>query len=481
MSLTLRLTATYLLITLVGLLLLGAGFVALAGAYLGERRERELEAQAEIYAGLLGELAASPAALQALAPTRAGAELLPPGTAARVFSTTGALLAGDPALGPFPSRAALPLVRPPVPLPASQAEGRRYAARTIEGPGGPIGVLELSRDTADDARLLAALRGIVLQASLLAALVAAAVSALLARSIARPIVAQTRRAETLAATVGTAPALAAPQSANPPIPHASTPPRSHSPDSSSSPNEIAALSASLDQLEAGLEAYVARIGELEQARTRFYRSVSHELRTPLTALRAGLENLADAAPELQRPAFAALEDETARLGRLVDELLRPPDDGRLAVTARVPADLDALAAEVCALLAGRAARAGVVLRAENAPVFVHGDRDRLKQALINLLDNALRATPPGGAIQVDVRREGSLALLAVEDDGPGVPVAQYEQIWERGVRGAGPAGGGAGLGLAIVREIAAAHGGRAYLDPAHTTGARFVIELPALQ
>jgi signal transduction histidine kinase len=462
MSLTLRLTCTYLLITLTGVLLLGAGFVALAGRELAEQRARALDAQTEIYAALLGELAATPAALQALAPARPGADLLPPGTAVRVFSTAGALLAGDPALGPFPSRAALPLVRPPVPLPASQAEGRRYAARAIGGPADPIGVLELSAPTAEDDALLAALRRLAVQAALVAAALVAVVSLLVARSIARPVVALTRRAEGLAGLV--APAPAAPQA-----------PQARG-------DEIAVLARSLDRLDAGLKAYVARIGELEQARARFYRSVSHELRTPLTAIRAGLENLADAAPAPQRPALETLEAESARLSRLVDELLRPPDDGQLALAALAPLDLGALAAEVATLLAGRAARAGVAISAVGGPLPVRGDRDRLKQALINLADNALRATPPGGAVRLAAARAGGLARLSVEDSGPGVPPELGDTIWERGVRGGAPAAdGGAGLGLAIVAAIAAAHGGRAYLDAAFAPGARFVVELPALE
>ena len=200
MSLTLRLTITYLLITLAGVLLLGAGFVALAGRYLANQREQELGAQVELYAALLGELAATPEALQALAPTRPGAELLPAETAARLFSTAGAILAGDPALGPFPSRAALPLLRPALPLPASQVEGRAYAARPIVAPAGTIGVIELSRDTADDTRLLTGLRRLAIQAALVAAALVAIVSLLVARSIARPVVRLAARTEALAAT-----------------------------------------------------------------------------------------------------------------------------------------------------------------------------------------------------------------------------------------------------------------------------------------
>jgi signal transduction histidine kinase len=490
MSLTLRLTLTYLLIALAGVLLLGAGFIALTGRHLAAERERELGAQATIYAALLGELAATPAALQALAPAGPGVELLAAGTAARVFSTAGALLAGDPALGPFPSRAALALMRPPVPLPASQVAGRLYAAQPIMGAAGAIGVVELSSDTAAEARLIAALRRLALQAAIAAAAVAAVVSLLVARSIARPILQLTRRAEALASTLdeergarGQGPAAEGQRLARPWALALRLP-------SLGGKNEIAGLSASLASLDAGLRSYTARIAELEQTRARFYRGVSHELRTPLTAIRAGLENLADGALPSERPAITLLEGEAARLSRLVEELLADSaraSAGPYALAARGPLDLSALAAEVCALLRGRAERAGVELSAAGAPLELRGDRDRLKQALINLVDNALRVTPPGGAVLVATLRAGGSqdeakplrARLAVMDGGPGVPAELRGRIWELGVRGGDEAtDGSAGLGLAIVREIAVAHGGSAYLDERYGPGARFVIELP---
>lgn len=455
MTLTLRLSLTYLLLTFAGLLLLGAGFVALATGYLAGQRTQTLAAQAEIYAALVGELADSPAALQGLAAGGVGRELLPTGTAARIFSTDGTLLAGDPALGMFPSRSALALVRPALPLPASQAADRSYVARAIRAGDQGIGVVELSRGTGDDERLLGSLRALILQAALIAGAVVALVSLLVARSIARPILHQSRRAEALAREFDAAQLRY-------------TPPQR---------DEIGQLASSLDALERGMHAYTARIGELEQARSHFYRNISHDLRTPLTAISAMLENLIDAAPDVQQPALATLESEARRMARLVDDLLRPPDDGRMPVTGRSQVFLGDLAAELCALLVGRARRAGVALSyvAEDE-LAVQGDRDRLKQAMLNLIDNALRITPPGGTVRLHVARRDDVATLSVVDSGPGVPTAQREQIWERGVRGDSP--GSSGLGLAIVREIAAAHGGSAWLDSDHRPGARFVIELP---
>jgi signal transduction histidine kinase len=455
MPLTLRLSLTYLLLTLAGLLLLGAGFVGLAGRYLASQRDQSLTAQVEIYAALIGELADSPQALQALAAGGVGRELLPPGTTVRLFATDGTRLAGDSALGPFPSRPALALVHPALPLPASQVAERSYVARAISVGGQTIGVVELSLSTAEDARLLAGLRNLTIQSALIAAAVMALASLLVARSIARPILRQSRRAEDLARTFD-------------PRPSRSGPPQR---------DEIGQIAASLDALELGLRDYTARIGELEQARARFYRSVSHDLRTPLTAISGMLENLIDAAPPEQQPALELIDVEAHRLARLVDELLRLPEDGHLLPVRRARVALASLADAVGALLAGRAHRSGVALRCAAADdLAVSGDRDRLKQVLLNLLDNALRVTPPGGSVELLITRAADHARISVADSGPGVPPALREQIWERGVRGDQP--GSSGLGLALVREVVAAHGGEAYLDPDYRPGARFVIDLP---
>ncbi|HEY1015435.1 MAG TPA: ATP-binding protein, partial [Herpetosiphonaceae bacterium] len=158
-----------------------------------------------------------------------------------------------------------------------------------------------------------------------------------------------------------------------------------------------------------------------------------------------------------------------------DELLRADHAPAITVDLGEQVDLAALAGELAANLGGRAARGGVDLAAEFAgPLLVSGSRDRLKQALLNLLDNALRSTPPGGAITISGgRRDGRIELL-VRDTGPGVPPALREAVWERGVRGAD---GGSGLGLAIVKAIAEAHGGAATLLPAER-GAAFLLRFP---
>lgn len=460
MSLTVRLALTYVALTLAGVLTLGGALLVLVERTLTLRRDQELAAQATLSAALLSELAGTPAELQSVAGAVLGP--LPAGTTARVFSPAGVLLTDGGDLGPLPSRAALALIRSTVPLPASQAPGRQYSAQAIAGPNGPIGVVEISRDSVDNARLLGDLRRLIGQAAVGAALVTALVSIPISRAITRPIRRLTQRADGLAQSVAPGPeGLIAPS-------------RRHQRD------EVRRLSAGLDRLEAALNARLARIGELEQARTRFYRSVSHELRTPLTAIRAGLENLADASDPTYAPAFARLEAETVRLGRLVDELLQTPADGTLQLDALTPVGLSDLVVELGELLGGRAQRAGVHLTVV-APetVIVRGDHDRLKQALLNLVDNALRVTQAGGTVTLQVAAVGAAAQVRVSDTGPGVAPEERERIWAYGVRGA--QAGSAGVGLALVRTIVQAHGGTAELDTAYgPPGARFVVTLPLI-
>jgi len=123
------------------------------------------------------------------------------------------------------------------------------------------------------------------------------------------------------------------------------------------------------------------------------------------------------------------------------------------------------------------------LRVEDSrPLPVDGNPDELHRMALNLLDNAIRHTPPGSTIELRLRPEGPNAVLEVADDGPGVPPELREQIFERFVRGDGPAdtavGGGSGLGLAIVRAVATSHGGSAEVGESAQGGALFRVRLP---
>ncbi len=274
---------------------------------------------------------------------------------------------------------------------------------------------------------------------------------------------------------------------------------------------------------------ITRVRESEQGRAAVLRRLGHELRTPLTALQATISNLVDDAAPEQARALAVVEEETARLARLVEELLqvaRGPATGDLQLR---PVDLRALAAAAGALFATRAERLGVTLgvggwglgagtegsgirdqgsegpdqsSAESGPVIVRGDPDRLRQVLVNLLDNALRYTPAGGAVTVRVGVVNGEAALAVHDSGAGIdPVTarwDFEPYYQgppappvvmpdvpRSTPDNNPLSAvrnpqSAGLGLAIVREIVAAHGGRLTLDTTPGAGTTVTVRLPLL-
>ncbi|MET9254504.1 ATP-binding protein [Streptomyces sp. NPDC003717] len=228
-------------------------------------------------------------------------------------------------------------------------------------------------------------------------------------------------------------------------------------------DEVARLARTTNETLAALETSVER-------QRRFVADASHELRSPIASLRTQLE-VAAAHPELlDLPGAVA---DTVRLQRLAADLLLLArlDAGERPAGARV--HLAALAREEAA------GRAGVRVRAEGA-VPVAGSRGQLGRVLANLLDNAERHART--AVEVSVRREGGTAVVGVADDGDGVPAADRERIFERFVRldaARSRDDGGAGLGLAIARDVAARHGGTLTVGDAPAGGALFELRLPS--
>ncbi|WP_432143604.1 sensor histidine kinase [Streptomyces sp. bgisy084] len=223
----------------------------------------------------------------------------------------------------------------------------------------------------------------------------------------------------------------------------------------------------------------------EEQLRQFVANASHELRTPLTTIRGWaqlhLHGLAQD-PALIERAMLRIEGEAARMHTMVEELLLLArlDQGR--PVARAAVDLGALADE--AVIDARVVEPGRPLTAEvPGEVFARGDEDRLRQVLQNLLSNALRHTPPDTPVSVTARAlpDGTVQLT-VTDQGPGMPPATAERIFERFYRGdesRNPTSGGTGLGLSIVRSIAEAHGGTATVRTAPGKGSSFTITLPA--
>jgi signal transduction histidine kinase len=248
-------------------------------------------------------------------------------------------------------------------------------------------------------------------------------------------------------------------------------------------DEVGELARTMDGM---LQALDEARSEREQALDRqreFVADASHELRTPLTSIQANLELLqAEGDPsEDDRQAIDSALSSTRRMSGLVSDLLllARADAGRQA--ARTDLDLAQIAAgalEEVEPLAGER-------RLENhleGPLPMEGNPDELHRMVRNLLENAVRHTPEQTTVELTARRDGDEALLEVLDDGPGIPPGIEEQVFDRFVRGEGPAdtigGGGSGLGLAIVRAVVRSHGGSVEAGKSTYGGARLSIRLP---
>jgi signal transduction histidine kinase len=199
-------------------------------------------------------------------------------------------------------------------------------------------------------------------------------------------------------------------------------------------------------------------------------NVSHELRTPITALQGLLENIVDGVAEAEPATMRTALAQTERLGRLVTELLDLSRlDAGVVPLNRAQIDVAAFLGGVAREATVNAAGAGRDVRFEVAApaVTVSGDPERLHQVFANLLDNAARHSPPGGTVTVRAERRGDHLLVAVTDEGEGIPAADRDRVFERFTRGERAADGGTGLGLAIARWVVQLHNGTiAVVDPA---------------
>jgi two-component system OmpR family sensor kinase len=238
-----------------------------------------------------------------------------------------------------------------------------------------------------------------------------------------------------------------------------------------------ALNNMLDEIEAAF-----RQREATEARLRqFLADASHELRTPLTSIRgfAELFRVAGDHPRADLPTMMRrIEQESSRMATLVEELLLLARLDEHRPTARQPVDLAVLGADACSDAVVTAPDRRVTLVAPD-PVVVAGDEAHLRQAVANLVTNAIRHTPAGSPIEVTARVEAGEALLVVRDHGPGLDAGALQHAFDRFWQAdEARVGSGAGLGLAIVAAVAAEHGGAAEAANAPGGGARFTLRLP---
>jgi signal transduction histidine kinase len=226
--------------------------------------------------------------------------------------------------------------------------------------------------------------------------------------------------------------------------------------------------------------------QLARLRTEFVSGVSHELRTPLAQIRwfAELLHLGKLRSEDERTRSAGIIDQEARrLTYLVENVLSFSRGEKGATRiAPVPVELARELEEVMEMFAPLTRARRVSLRADlESGIVVNVDRNALRQILLNLLDNAVKYGPSGQTITVGSETAGDRVRIWVEDEGPGIPHEDRQRVWEpyvRLTRSAEAFTGGSGIGLAVVRELVALHGGRTRAEGAPGGGARLVIELP---
>ena len=240
----------------------------------------------------------------------------------------------------------------------------------------------------------------------------------------------------------------------------------------------------LDRLAETLNDMLARLEDAFTQTRRFAADAAHELRTPLTVLKGGIEVALRAArsPEEYRDVLVSSLEEVERLIRLAEDLLLLSRSIAGPGAPRVPVELEPLLLEVFDVGVRLGRSAGVSVRIDDAgPATVHGDAMALRRAVLNLMENAVKYTAPGGKVELSLLSGDHVATITVADTGVGIDPAEAARIFEPFVRldaARGRETGGSGLGLAIARSIVIAHGGTLTVDSRPGAGSRFTISLP---
>jgi signal transduction histidine kinase len=440
-------------LTLVILLVFGAVIGQVATSRIRDDFNREVSSAAQTLAGEFRIVYTPLGTISFQHGPRLDDFVRPDGASARVFDVNGNLIKE--------STGAAPLGAPSTGL-ANHGEMRVATAAITSDTGTLTGYVQYGRslahvDSTVD-RLWLFIAAGILGGTLLASLAGVAIAA---RAM-RPISALTATARQIGVTGD---------------------PSRHMPDPKAD-DEVGELARTLEQMLRSLDAARA---EREAAMTKqreFVADASHELRTPLTSVLANLE-LLQASLDGNRDEDRAMVDSalrsSRRMSRLVGDLLllARADAGR--VGKHRPCDLAEIAGNAAVEMSPVLGDRELEIDNEHA-LPVEGNPDELHRMVLNLLDNAARHTPPGAKIELHVRAVGAEALVEVADDGPGIPAQIRAQIFDRFVRGEGPAdtavGPGSGLGLAIVRAVASSHAGTVEVAESASGGALFRVRLP---
>ncbi|HMT20179.1 MAG TPA: ATP-binding protein [Promineifilum sp.] len=245
---------------------------------------------------------------------------------------------------------------------------------------------------------------------------------------------------------------------------------------SSRTDEIGELAGAFNQT-------LERLERLFRSQQRFLADVSHELRTPLTSVRGNLD-LMNRFGRYDAESMAVIQDEMERMSRLLGDLLllARADTGGLPLR-REPVELDNVLFEVYRQVR-RIEKPVTVELVDVDQAIILGDEDRLKQLILNLVDNGIKYTQPGGAVRLSLAKENGWARLVVSDTGIGIPAEDLPNIFDRFYRvdkARNRVQGGSGLGLAIVKWIVQAHGGGIQVDSTVGEGTTFRVSLPLYQ
>jgi two-component system OmpR family sensor kinase len=451
-----RLAAVSSGLTLVILLLFGGAIGQIATQRIRDDFNSEVHSAVQILAGEF-RVVYTPFGSEARHGPQLDAFVLPDDASARVFDLNGNLLeqsTGSAALGP------------PEPGLSDHGDMRVATAPTVSESGATTGFVQYGRslDHVDSTidRVWLLIGAGILGGTLLASLAGVAIAG---RAM-RPIAQLTATAKQIAATRD--PSLQMPKPAV--------------------DDEVGELARTLEEMLRSLDAARTERELSLQKQREFVADASHELRTPLTSVLANLELLQASLRSAEQAEDNEVVDSalrsSRRMSRLVGDLLllARADAGRLGQRRR--SDLAEVAGEAAAEAAPLMGDRELVVD-NDRPLPIEGSADELHRMILNLLDNAAHHTPPGSRVELSLRAEDGYAVVEVADDGPGIPSALRAQVFDRFVRGGGPAdtagGTGTGLGLAIVSAVAQSHGGSVEVTESKSGGALFRARIPMVR
>ena len=244
------------------------------------------------------------------------------------------------------------------------------------------------------------------------------------------------------------------------------------------------------QMAETLNFMTSELADLEEKRKKFVSDVSHELKTPLATIKLICDSIVstpDPDAEMVREFLGDLSNEVDRLTRIVERLLALTKlESSITAAKLVPVDMAAMVHSIVRNLTPKANEKGIVIYSDfSAEIYeeIMLDHDKIWEAIYNIIDNAIKYSPINGFVKVDLVRDGKLAVVKVEDNGPGIPESEKDRIFERFYRlddSRARDTGGTGLGLAIAKEAVALHGGTIEVSSEGEMGSIFSISIPII-